>query len=94
MSMKDSYVSKRVTFDKQDGLEEKIDRLTTLMSKFTAQDNRQNKQLKCKIHQSNRRGQMRNFYDNHNYDQRNYQNRYKSDSRDRRISFSGRIQCR
>ena len=28
-----------------------------------------------------------------NYIQRNCQNRYRSDSRDRRISFSGRIQC-
>ena len=33
MSIKDGYVSKRVTFDTQDGLEEKIDRLTTLVSK-------------------------------------------------------------
>ena len=43
MSMKDSYASKRVTFDIPDGLEEKIDRLTTMMSKLTAQDYGQNK---------------------------------------------------
>ena len=34
---------------------------------------------------------MRNFY-NCNFGQRKYQNRYWSNSGDRRISFSGRIQ--
>ena len=93
MSMKDGYVNKRVTFETQDGLQEKIDSLTTMMSKLTAQDDGQNKQFKQKIYQSRRRGQMRNFYDKCNYDQRSCQNRYRSDSRDRRISFSGRIKC-
>ena len=55
MSMKDGYVNKRVTFDTQDGLEEKIDRLTMLMSKLTAQDEGQHKQLKPKIYQSKRK---------------------------------------
>ena len=32
MSMKDSYNNKKVTFDTQDGLQEKIDRLTVMMS--------------------------------------------------------------
>ena len=58
------------------------------MSKLTGQNDDQTKQFKPKIFQSKRRGQMRNFY-NRNYCQRNYQNRY---SRDRRMSFSGRIQ--
>ena len=80
-------------FDTKDSLEENIDRLTTMMSKLTAQDDEQNKQFKPKIYQCKRRGQMRKFYDKHTYDQRNYLNRYRSDSRDRRISFSGRIQC-
>ena len=88
--MKDGYVNKRVTFDIQDGLEEKIDRLTTLMSKLTAHDDGQNKQFKPKMYQNKRRGQMRNFHDKHTYDQRNYQNRYRSN---RKISFSGRILC-
>ena len=64
-----------------------------MMSKLTAQDNGQNKQFKPKIFQSKWRGHVINFYDKHNYDQRNYQNKYRTDSRDRRISFSGRIQC-
>ena len=41
MSMKDSYANKGVTFDNQDGLEEKIDRLMTMMKKLTIQDNGQ-----------------------------------------------------
>ena len=40
---------------------EKTDRVITMMSKFTAQDDNQTKQLKPKIYQSKRRGQMRNF---------------------------------
>ena len=93
MSIKDNYVNKRVTFDTKDGLQEKIGRLTTMMSVLTAHDDEQSKLFKPKIYQSKRREQMRNFDDKHNYDQRNYQNRYRSGSRDRRISFSGRIQC-
>ena len=60
-----------------------------MMSKLTAQDDSQNKQFKPKIYQSRRRGQTRNFCDRHN---RNCQKRYRLNSRDRRISFSGRIQ--
>ena len=77
MSMKDSYANKKVTFDTQDGLEEKIDRLTTMVTKLTTQDDGQDKQFKPKIYQGKRRGQMRNFYNRHNYDQRNYQNRFR-----------------
>ena len=90
MSIKDSYANKKFTFDTWDNEEEKIDRLMTMMNKLTAQDDEQNKQFKPKMYQSNRRGQMRNFYDR---PERNYPNRYRSYSRDRRISFSGRIQC-
>ena len=64
-----------------------------MMSKLTAKDDGLNKQFKPKIFQGKRRGQTRNFCDRCNYDQRNDQNRYRSDSRYKRISFSGRIQC-
>ena len=90
MSIKDSY-NKKVTFDTKDGLEEKICGLTIMMSKLTAKDDGLNKQLKPKIFPD--RGQTRNFYERHNYNHRNYQNRYRSDSADRKIPFSGRIQC-
>ena len=87
MNIRDGYSSKKVTFDTQDGLAENIDRLTSVMHKLTTQDNRQNKQFKPKIYQGKRRGQTRNFYDGHSYDQRNYQNRCRSNSGDRRISL-------
>ena len=61
MSIKDSYVNKHVTFDTKVGLEEKINRLTTMMSKLTAQDSEQGKQFKPKIYQCKRGGQMRIF---------------------------------
>ena len=92
INIKDGYTSEKVTFDTQDALEEKIDRLMSMMSKLTTQDDSHNKQFKPKIYQGKRRGQTRNFYDRHIYDQRNYQNRHRSKSGDRRISFSDRIQ--
>ena len=76
MSIKDSYNNKKVTFDMHNRLEEKIDRLTVMMSKLIAKDDGANKQFKPKMFQSKRRGQTRNFYDKHSYDQKNYQNRY------------------
>ena len=84
---------KKVTFDTQDSLEEKVDGLMAMMSKLITQDDGQNKQFTPKIYQGKRREQMGNFYNRHNYDQRNYQNRFRSESRDSRILFSGRIQC-
>ena len=87
MSMKDSYTNnKNVTFHTQNGIEEKIDRLTMMMSKLTTKEEGLNKYFKPKLYQSKRRGQNRNIYDRHNY-----QNRYRSESGNRRISFSGRI---
>ena len=59
MSIKDGYNSKKVTFDMQDSLDDKIDELTSMMSKLTAQDNNQNKQFKPKIYQVRWRGQSR-----------------------------------
>ena len=97
MRINDSYNNQKVKFDLQDGLEANIDRLMVVMSKLAAKDDGANKQFTIKIFQSKvnkRRGQTRNFYDKCSYDQRNYQNRYRSDSGGRRISFIGRIQYR
>ena len=58
------------------------------MGKLTARDNGTNRQFKPQINQSRRKGQSRNFYDSHNYDRENYQNRYRSNSGDRGIQFS------
>ena len=91
MSIKDSY--KKVTFDTQDGLKDKIDKLTVMMNKLATRDNGTNRQFKPHIYQS-KRGQSRNFYDAHNYDRGNYQNRYRSNSRDKRNQFSGQSRGR
>ena len=37
----------------------KIDKLTSMMSKLTAQGNKQDKQFKCKIYQGKKRGQTK-----------------------------------
>ena len=92
MSIKDRSNSKKVTFDMQDSLDDKIDKLTSMMSKLKANDNNQNKQFKPKIYQGRQRGQSRNYYDQNNYDQSNYQYRYTLNSIDRRTSLRGRGQ--
>ena len=38
MNIKNRYISKEFTFDTQDSLGEKIDRLTSMMSKLIGQD--------------------------------------------------------
>ena len=58
-----------------------------MMSKLTAQDYSQNKQFKPKMYQGKQRGQMRNYYD-----QGNYQNKYRSNSGDKITLFRGRGQ--
>ena len=94
MNIKDVYNSKEVTFDLQNSLDDKIDKLTLMMSKLTALDNNQNKQFQPKIYQSRWRGKSSNYYDQNNYDQDKYQNRYRSTCGDRRTSFRGRCQYR
>ena len=44
INIKDGYINKKITFDTQAGLEEKIDRLTSMMSKLTTQEYDQTKQ--------------------------------------------------
>ena len=50
MSTKDSYNNKNVTFDTKDRLEDKIDRLTVMVSKLAAKDDGTNKQFKPQIY--------------------------------------------
>ena len=63
MSIKDGHNSKKVTFDIQEGLDDKIDKLTSMMSKLTVQGDNQNRQFKPKMYQSRWRGQSRKYYD-------------------------------
>ena len=50
MSIKDSHNNKRVTFNTQDGLDDKIDRLTVLMSELVTKDDGAYKQFKPQIY--------------------------------------------
>ena len=61
----------------QDSIDDKMDKLTSMISMLTAQNNIQNKQFKSKIYQGRQRGRgkSRNYYHQNNYDQGNYQNR-------------------
>ena len=53
LNIRDGYNSKKVIiFDTQDRLDDKIDKLTSMMSKLTAQSNTQNKQFKPKCLQA------------------------------------------
>ena len=54
MSIKDSYNNTKVTFDTQDRLEDKINRLTVMMAKLATKDNGINKQFKPQIYQRKR----------------------------------------
>ena len=50
MNITDRYNGKKVvTFTMQDRLDDKTDKLTSMMSTLTAQDNNQNKLLKPKV---------------------------------------------
>ena len=56
MKIRDGYNSKKVVaFDTQDRLDDKIYKLTFMMSKLTAQGNNQNKQFQPKMYQGKRR---------------------------------------
>ena len=49
MSINDSY-NKQVTFNTQEGIEDKIDKLTVMMGKLAARDNGTNRQFKPQIY--------------------------------------------
>ena len=60
MSARDSY-NKKVTFDTQDRLEDKIYKLTAMIGKLAARNNKNNRPFKPQIYESKRREQDRNF---------------------------------
>ena len=57
------HTTKAVIFNMQDRLDDKIDKVTSMMRKLTAQGNKQDKQFKPKINQGKKRGHMKNYYD-------------------------------
>ena len=86
MTLWDWYNSRKkvVTFDTQDRLDDNLDKITPMMSKLTAQGSSQNRSFKPKVYQGKRRGRSRNYYA-----QDRYQNRYRSNSEDRRMPYRG-----
>ena len=87
MSIREGH-SRRVSFDMREELGNRIDKLMVMIGKLAAKDREKARPFKPQIHQSRGRGQ------NSGYNQRNYQNRYRSDnrlsSRDRGQFWQGR----
>ena len=73
MSTREGH-SRRVSFDTREELGDKIDKLVVMIGKLAAKDSGRVRQFKPQIHQNRGRGQ------NRWYNQRNYQNRYRSDN--------------
>ena len=74
MSIRDCH-NRKVSFDTREELGDKIDKLVVMMGTLATRDSRTNRQFKSQIHQSRGQGQNRNF------NQGNYQNRYRSNNR-------------
>ena len=83
MNIKDSN-SRRVTIGTGDELGDKIDKITVTIGKLVARVIGSGRQFKPQIYWPKRRGENRGSYDRQSYDQQGHQNRYRSDSRDRR----------
>ena len=77
MSIRDGH-NRKVSFDTKEELGDKIDKLVVMLGKLAARDGRTGRQFKPQIYQNRGKGQ------NRNYNQCTYQNRYRSDSNDRR----------
>ena len=74
MSFRDGH-HRKVSFDSKGEVGDNIDKLVVMIGKLAARDNRTSRQFKPQIHQSRGKGQ------NRNYNQRSYQNRYRSNNR-------------
>ena len=74
MSIRDGH-NRQVSFDTKEELGNKIDKLAVMIGKLMTRDSRTGIQFKPQIHQNRGRGQ------NRNYNQRNYQNRYRLNNR-------------
>ena len=76
MSIRDGH-NRQVSFDTKEELGDKLEKLAVMIGKLATRDSRTMRQFKPQIYQNGGRGQ------NRNYNQRNYQNRYRSNSGDR-----------
>ena len=74
MSIRDGH-NRKVSFDTKEELGDKIDKLAVMIGKLATGDSGTGRQFKPQIHQSRGRGQ------NRHYNERNCQNRYRSNNR-------------
>ena len=74
MSIREGH-SRRVSFDTREELGDKISKLAVMIGKPAAKDSGKVRQFKPQIHQNTGRCQ------NRGYNQRHYQNRYRSNNR-------------
>ena len=74
MSIRDEH-NRKVSFDTKEELADQIDKLAVMIGKLATRTSWTGRQFKPQIHQNRSRGQYRN------YNQRNYQNRYRSNNR-------------
>ena len=79
MSIRDGH-NRKVSFDTKEELGDKVDKLVVMIGKLAAIDSRTHGPFKPQIHQNRGRGQ------NINYNQRNYQNRYRSNNRSNSVN--------
>ena len=77
MSIRDGH-TRKVSFDTKEELGVKIDKLAVMIGKLATRDSGMGRQFKPQIYQNRGIGQ------NKSYNQCSYQNRYRSDSNDRR----------
>ena len=68
MSIKNSH-NRKVSFDTREELGNKIHKLAVMIGKLATRDSGSGRQLKPQIYQGKGRGQQRDNYDRHNYDQ-------------------------
>ena len=74
MSIRNNH-NRKVSFDTKDELGDKMDKLVVMIGKLAVRDSGTGRQFKPHIHQSRGSGQ------NSNFNQRDYQNRYRSNNR-------------
>ena len=83
MNIRDGH-TRKVLFDTKEELGDKIDKLAVMIGRLATRHSGMGRQLKVQIYQNRGRGQNRSNYNRCNYDQQSYQDRYRSDSCDRR----------
>ena len=65
-----------------------MDALEAMMGKLVAKEHKVNRTFKSQVYQGKQGGQSRNFHNSYKLDTGNYQNKYRSNSRDWRIQFN------